>query len=120
MGSRDEAVRWSLTHRCPRRRGNGPGTGTREVPPMRSAGYLSAQAGTTSLALTSEDVADSMVSLAETYSRSDMAGVCIADGFGVRVVVERGALEVHDGVGPQRRTRCYARATPGLRRLVIL
>ena len=31
---------------------------------------------------------------------ADTAGVCVADGFGVRVVVERGALEVHDGVGP--------------------
>ena len=61
-----------------------------------------------------------MVSLAETYSRSDMAGVCVADGFGVRVVVERGALEVHDGVGPHRRSRRYDRATHGLRRLVIL
>jgi CRISPR-associated endonuclease Cas1 len=61
-----------------------------------------------------------MSALAETYSRSDLAGVCVADGFGVRVVVERGALEVHDGVGPHRRTRRYDRATHGLRRLVIL
>jgi CRISPR-associated endonuclease Cas1 len=87
---------------------------------MRSAGYLSAQAGTMSLALTSEDVADSMASLAETYSRSDLAGICVADGFGVRVVVERGALEVQDGVGSHRRSRRYDRATHGLRRLVIL
>ncbi len=87
---------------------------------MRSAGYLSAQADTTSLALTSEDVADSMAALAETYSRPDTAGVCVADGFGVRVVIERGALEVHDGVGPHRRSRRYDRATHGLRRLVIL
>ncbi|MGO9334146.1 MAG: CRISPR-associated endonuclease Cas1 [Acidimicrobiales bacterium] len=87
---------------------------------MRSAGYLSAPAGTTTRTLTSEDVADSTASLVETYSRSDSAGVCVADGFGVRVVVERGALEVHDGVGPHRRTRRYDRATHGLRRLVIL
>ncbi len=33
-----------------------------------------------------------------------------ADGFGVQVVVECGALEVHDGVGPQRRSR---RCHPG-------
>jgi CRISPR-associated endonuclease Cas1 len=70
--------------------------------------------------LSSEDVADSMVALAETYSRSDLAGICVADGFGVRVVVERGALEVHDGVGPHRRSRRYDRATHGLRRLVIV
>jgi CRISPR-associated endonuclease Cas1 len=87
---------------------------------MRSAGYLSATAGTTSLTLTPEDVTDSMVALAETYARTDTAGICVADGFGVRVVVERGALEVHDGVGPHRRTRRYDRATHGLRRLVIL
>ena len=87
---------------------------------MRSAGYLSAPAGTTALSLTPEDVTDSMVALAGTYSRSDLAGICVADGFGVRVVVERGALEVHDGVGPHRRSRRYDRATHGLRRLVIL
>ena len=87
---------------------------------MRSAGYLSATAGTTSLTLAPQDVADSMSALAETYARPDAAGVCVADGFGVRVVVERGALEVHDGVGPHRRSRRYDRATHGLRRLVIL
>jgi CRISPR-associated endonuclease Cas1 len=87
---------------------------------MHSAGYLSASAGTATLTLTPEDVADSKASLAETYSRSDLAGICVADGFGVRVVVERGALEVQDGVGPHRRFRRYDRATHGLRRLVIL
>ena len=56
---------------------------------MRSAGYLSATAGTTALTLTPEDVTDSMVALVETYSRPDTAGVCVCDGFGVRVVVER-------------------------------
>jgi CRISPR-associated endonuclease Cas1 len=61
-----------------------------------------------------------MSALAETYSRPDAAGVCVADGFGVRVVVERGALEVYDGIGPHRRTRRFDRATHGLRRLVIL
>jgi CRISPR-associated endonuclease Cas1 len=87
---------------------------------MHSAGYLSAPAGITTLTLTPEDVNDSMVALAETYSRPDTAGVCVVDGFGVRVVVERGALEIHDGIGPHRRTRRYDRATHGLRRLVIL
>jgi hypothetical protein len=87
---------------------------------MRSAGYLSAPAGTATLVLAPDEVTDSMSALAATYSRSDLAGVCVADGFGVRVVVERGALEVHDGVGPHRRSRRYDRATHGLRRLVIL
>ncbi len=70
--------------------------------------------------LSPEEVADSIASLVETYRRPDPAGVCVCDGFGVRIVVERGALEVHDGVGPHRRTRRYDRATHGLRRLVIL
>jgi CRISPR-associated endonuclease Cas1 len=87
---------------------------------MHSAGYLASPAGTTTLTLTPEDVADFMSALTETYSRPDSGGVCVVDGFGVRVVVERGALEVHDGVGPHRRSRRYDRATHGLRRLVIL
>jgi CRISPR-associated endonuclease Cas1 len=87
---------------------------------MHSAGYPSAPAGTTPLTLTAEDVADSMSALTETYRRPGTAGICVADGFGVRVVVERGALEVHDGVGARRRSRRYDRATHGLRRLVIL
>ncbi|MGO9583560.1 MAG: hypothetical protein ACLP36_12190 [Acidimicrobiales bacterium] len=87
---------------------------------MHSEGYLSAPAGTATLTLAPEDVTDSMSALATTYSRSDVAGVCVADGFGVRVVVERGALEVHDGVGPYRRSRRYQRATHGLRRLMVM
>jgi hypothetical protein len=87
---------------------------------MRSAGYLSASAGTTALTLSPDDVTDSMVALTETYRRHDAAGVCVCDGFGVRVVVARGALEIHDGIGLHRRTRRYDRATHGLRRLVVL
>ena len=73
-----------------------------------------------SLVLTREDVADSMAAIEATYSRPDLAGVCVVDGFGVRVVVERGALEVHDGIGPHRRTRRYDKASHGLHRVVIL
>jgi len=91
---------------------------------MQSADYSAPPAVTTpsqlALVLSPEDVADSMSALAETYARPDAADVCVADGFGVRVVVERGALEIHDGIGPHRRTRRYDRATHGLRRLVIL
>ena len=61
-----------------------------------------------------------MAALQETYSRPDSAGVAVIDGFGVRIVVERGALEVHDGVGPHRRTRRYDKASHGLSRLVVL
>jgi CRISPR-associated endonuclease Cas1 len=65
-------------------------------------------------------VADSTASLAETYRRPDIGGVCVVDGFGVHIVVERGALEVHDGVGQHRRTRRYDRATHSLSRVVVL
>lgn len=71
-------------------------------------------------ALSPEDVADSVSAIEQTYARRDLAGVCVCDGFEVRVVVERGALEVHDGIGQHRRRRHYDRAAHGLRRLVIL
>jgi CRISPR-associated endonuclease Cas1 len=91
---------------------------------MQTRGYLANLARTTTpqptLVLSPEDIADSTAALAETYSRPDTAGVCLVDGFGVRIVVERGALEVHDGVGPHRRFRRYDRATHGLFRLVVL
>ena len=91
---------------------------------MQTRGYLAKSAVITTpqprLVLSPEDVTDSTEAFAETYSRPDNAGVCVVDGFGCRIVVERGALEVHDGVGPHRRTRRYDRATHGLRRLVIL
>ena len=59
------------------------------------------------LAMSDEDVADHRAAIEATYSRPDVAGVCVADGFGVKVTVERGALVVHDGIGPHRRTRRY-------------
>jgi CRISPR-associated endonuclease Cas1 len=46
--------------------------------------------------------------------------VCVADGFGVRVGVDRGRLVVADGLGTHRRERRYSRATHGLSRLVVL
>jgi CRISPR-associated endonuclease Cas1 len=45
--------------------------------------------------------------------------VCVADGYGVMVAVERGALQVHDGIGQERRTRRFDRATHGLSRIVV-
>ena len=71
-------------------------------------------------ALSPKDVADGLVAIEATYRRSDYASVCVVDGFGCYVSVERGALEVRDGLGPYRRTRCYDRATHGLRRLVVV
>jgi CRISPR-associated protein Cas1 len=42
------------------------------------------------------------------------------DGFGCRIRIERGYLEIEDGIGPDRRTRRYSRAERTLRRLVIV
>jgi CRISPR-associated endonuclease Cas1 len=40
--------------------------------------------------------------------------------MGVRLTVDRGALVVHDGMGPHRRTRRFEKATHGLRRVVLI
>ena len=59
--------------------------------------------------------------LAETFSRDPQnPAVCVVDGWGLRVRVTRGHLEIEDGVGRHRRQRRYARATHGLARLVII
>jgi CRISPR-associated endonuclease Cas1 len=59
--------------------------------------------------------------LAETFARdTPNPAVCVADGFGVRVAVDRGRLVVADGLGGHRRERRYSRATHGLSRLVVL
>jgi len=47
-------------------------------------------------------------------------GVLVLTGYGLRVAVERGHLAVSDGVGSQRRSGLLARATCGLKRLVVL
>ena len=74
-----------------------------------------------SVGLTPEDVSSSAAAIASAFSRdTSAAGVCVADGMGVRIIVDRGALEVHDGLGPHRRTRRFDRATHRLRRLVII
>lgn len=67
----------------------------------------------------SPDVADHESALADTFARSTINGVCVADGFGVRLTVERGALQVTDGIGPHRRVRSFAKATHGLSRVVL-
>ena len=66
------------------------------------------------------DVAETISGIAETYSRGTYQGICVADGWGLSIKVERGHLIVSDGVGPHRRVRTYARATHGLTRLVVL
>jgi CRISPR-associated protein Cas1 len=46
--------------------------------------------------------------------------VCVADGFGIRIRVDKQHLVIDDGSGRNRRTRRYARATHGLSRLVVI
>jgi len=59
--------------------------------------------------------------IAETFAHdTPNPAVCVADGFGVRVGVDRGRLVVADGLGTHRRERRYSRATHGLARLVVL
>src|ERR1700733_3289718 len=47
-------------------------------------------------------------------------GVVTLYGYGIRVFVDRGHLNIEDGVGPERRTRRFARVRHGLRRLVVI
>lgn len=68
-----------------------------------------------------QDVSDSRAALAETFGRNLNAdGVCVADGYGLVVKVDRGHLVVGDGIGSHRRQRTFVRASRDLRRLVIL
>ncbi len=55
---------------------------------------------------------------AQTFARADREGVAVVDGYGVRVVVERGHLCLADGIGPERRERYYPKADPGVSRVV--
>ena len=71
--------------------------------------------------LTPMDIAESVAAIRETYSRgTSAAGVCVADGMGLRLSVERGALVVTDGIGDHCRTRRFDKATHRLRRLVVM
>jgi CRISPR-associated endonuclease Cas1 len=47
-------------------------------------------------------------------------GICLLDGYGVKVSVERGQLVVRDGIGRTRREGRFARATCDIRRLVVI
>ncbi len=48
------------------------------------------------------------------------SGICVADGYGLRIHINRRALVIADGYGTQRRERQFHKATHGLRRLVVL
>ena len=47
-------------------------------------------------------------------------GVIVAAGYGLKLYVNRGHLIVHDGVGRNRHTRRYHRATSKLKRVVVI
>ncbi len=67
-----------------------------------------------------EQIVESAERIERTYRRPTLNGVCVTDGFGVRVTVERGALVVADGIGQHRRTRRFDKATHGLSRIVVV
>jgi CRISPR-associated endonuclease Cas1 len=47
-------------------------------------------------------------------------GVCVVEGYGVRIHLRHGRLHVTDGLPGERRERVYGRVTPGFSRLVVL
>ena len=47
-------------------------------------------------------------------------GVCVVEGYGVRINLRHGRLHVFDGLPGERRERVYSRLTPGFSRLVVL
>jgi CRISPR-associated protein Cas1 len=47
-------------------------------------------------------------------------GIVVAHGYGLKIHVQRGHLVVHDGIGDQRQTCRYNRATGRLKRVVVI
>lgn len=47
-------------------------------------------------------------------------GVCVVDGYGIKISVERGHLQVADGTGRSRRKRRFTRSARKLKRLVLI
>src|ERR1700676_919924 len=64
------------------------------------------------------DIADDADRRADAYGQGDREGVAVVDGYGARIAVERGHLELHDGVGGHRRVRRYTKLDAP-RRLVV-
>ncbi len=62
-----------------------------------------------------------VLDLSAVFRRDPAAAhVVVADGYGIRLAVERGHLVVHDGLGRHRRTRRFSRAERTVRRVVVL
>jgi CRISPR-associated endonuclease Cas1 len=61
------------------------------------------------------------LSLTEVFDRTPRdPTVVVADGYGLRIHVERGHLVIADGIGTHRRLRHFARVERTVRRLLIL
>ena len=86
-------------------------------PTGRTAGQV--EPHPTGALLSEEDVVDRLVAVERTFERTTAGGVCVCDGYGVKIAVERGALEVQDGIGQARRTRRFDKATHQVSRLVV-
>jgi len=57
----------------------------------------------------------------ELFSSSAVRdGICVVDGYGLRVAVERRHLVIADGIGRARRVRRFARGDRSLRRVVVI
>jgi CRISPR-associated endonuclease Cas1 len=54
-----------------------------------------------------------------TYERADTGSICVVDGMGLNIRVDRDHLVVADGLGPYRRERRFHKATHGLSRIVV-
>ena len=63
------------------------------------------------------NVSQSIVSSKSTIPKS---GVLTLNGFGIRIRVQSGHLEIEDGIGPDRRKIRLARVGQGLKRLVCI
>ncbi|MDA8314744.1 MAG: CRISPR-associated endonuclease Cas1 [Actinomycetota bacterium] len=85
---------------------------------MTASGIVPVAQEARAITITADEVVDFTASVAETYSTDGDAQVVVADGFGVRVTVNHGALVVVDGVGEHRRERTYAKVSPPSRLVV--
>jgi CRISPR-associated endonuclease Cas1 len=57
----------------------------------------------------------------ETFNSSAVReGICVVDGYGLRVAVERRHLVIADGIGRARRLRRFARGDKSLRKVVVI
>ncbi len=59
--------------------------------------------------------------LSSTFNRTGPeAGIFVVDGYGLRIRVERGGLQIDDGLGQHQRSRRFSKVQRHLHRLVVL